>query len=334
MTINYNFYASVSDYMRRNVSLSGNYYSNKLTLLRGALIVGLAPKSNLMLPKEVIEWKLSTVIGFVDYNPTSFEIKNTYLLETSEKVTVAYFLGMVFAQIYMQSHYGVRHLEHLKNRSILATSLPGDNKNPDLWGLNNRTMVSYLVEAKGSTKKSDYFDNGNVTKAESQLGAVTQIDYTASGKGNVTFNQISSNLNKLIIATHPNMNREVTQHVIDPIDGEQKIIKVNGDELIYKYYSNLIKIIKEESSDIIEVLGLEFRVIELKKFDFSIGVIEDIYKLLESKVSLEQQITMETVTGLNQTINKMLDNLELKLKDHHDNDKTSVGIDGIIVLSK
>ncbi|KYZ68274.1 hypothetical protein [Bacillus sp. GZT] len=337
MSINYNNYATLTDYMDRNSSHpTASYFVNNLTLIRGALIVGLAPKGHLRLSKELIEWKISTVFAFIDTSLSSFRIRNTNQLETSEKVTVAYFIGMIFAQIYIQRHHGVRHLEHLKNPGITPTSLPGDLKNPDLWGYNPITMNSYLVEAKGSTANSVYFENKYIRKADSQLRAITQIDYILPGTRAITFNRTNSNLEKIIVATHPNLNNEITQHVIDPIDESDKILKINGDEQVYKYYLNLIRLIKSEKHKVInidEIHDVKFRVIELVKFNCFIGIVEGIYDLLEGKVEKER-VTEEDLIDVNKSVNSKLDDIEHLIKISDNNEKISIGIDGVIVLAK
>ncbi|MFK9095164.1 hypothetical protein [Bacillus salipaludis] len=336
MSIQYNNYSSLTDYLDRNAVYASNqsFYTNKLTLIRGAVIVGLAPKAHLSLSKELLEWKIYTMFSFIDTN-SFFTIKNASDLEMSEKVTVAYFIGMVFAQIHMQKMYNVRHLEHLKNPGIIPTSLPGDLKNPDLWGLNHRTGQSYLVEAKGSTALSNYFINKHVRKADSQLRAITQIDYTVSGVIS-TFNQASTNLEKLIIATHPNLNGEMMQHIIDPIEEEDKVVKVSGDEMVYKHYSHLVNFLSVQQSKIKELHQLskvKFRIIDFDAFNCSIGLLEEIYQILNPLVAKEN-LVQENLTNINKELNLVLDRFE-KVSNHDlENEKFSIGIDGVIVLEK
>ncbi|MGG3805353.1 hypothetical protein [Metabacillus fastidiosus] len=113
MSIHYNNYASLTDYIDRNtIYISSQFfYANKLTLIRGALIAGLAPKADLNFTKELVEWEISTMLAFFN-TIFPFTIQNANELEMSERVTVAYFIGMVFAQIHMQKNYNIRHLEH------------------------------------------------------------------------------------------------------------------------------------------------------------------------------------------------------------------------------
>ncbi|AMO87256.1 hypothetical protein B857_01947 [Solibacillus isronensis B3W22] len=342
MSIQYNNYSSVTDYIDRNAVYASNQslYASKLTVIRGALLVGLAPKAHLKLTKELVEWKISTMLAFID-TKSPFTIQNADELEMSERVTVAYFIGMVFAQIHMQSQYNVRHIEHLKNPGITPTSLPGDLKNPDLWGLNHRTGNSYLVEAKGSTVRKEYFDNQNVRKADSQLKAITQIDYTVTG-ATTTYNQASLNLEKLIIATHPNLNDEMMQHIIDPMDEEDKVVKVSGDEMVYKHYSQLVKLFGGEeykTIDLEDLLELEnlpklmFRVIDFDAYNCSIGLLDEIYQILEPLV-VKEEIVQEDLQNINKNVSLVLDRFEKVINDNLENEQFSIGIDGVIVLAK
>ncbi|MEY8739802.1 hypothetical protein [Paenibacillus tundrae] len=329
MGIKYSNYANVVAYRDRRPMHTANQIltANKLTLVRGAITVGLAPKAHLNLSRELLEWKISTMLAFIDTN-SIFTIKNVNDLEMSERVTVAYFIGMVFAQIHMQKMYNIRHLEHLKSPGIGFTSRSGDLKNPDLWGVDLRTRQSYLVEAKGSTLRSNYFDNTKIIKAESQLNAILQINYTVAGVTQ-TFN--GANLKKLIIATHPDMNNEIIQHIIDPIEENQKLIKVQGNEMVYKHYLHLINFLTIENSNLVEISripNVKFRVINLKMFNCSIGLLEDIYQILKPKLVIETP-REEDLIGINEDINSILNTYELD----QNNEKYSIGIDGVIVLN-
>lgn len=334
MGIKYNNYANVTAYKARHPMYINNQIlaANKLTLIRGAITVGLAPKAHLNLSRELLEWKISTMLAFIDTN-SLFAIKNVNDLEMSERVTVAYFIGMVFAQIHMQKTYNVRHLEHLKSPGIGVFSRPGDLKNPDLWGIDLRTGQSYLVEAKGSTASANYFDNAKITKAESQLNAILQINHTVAGVTTI-FNGAS--LKKLIIATHPNINNEMMQHIIDPIEENQKIIKVQGNEMVYKHYLHLANFLRIENSNVVEISripNVKFRVINLEMFNCSIGLLEDIYQVLKPKLVIEVP-SEEDLVGINEKINSILDTYELEFNTEFQNDeKYSIGNDGVIVIN-
>lgn len=125
-------YATWDDYKNRpalNKSAFTTSSIDKLSLIRCAYTVGVPPNS--LFPLEVLEWKESIVHAFIDFSdPTTLKIKNLEVLESSEKVSVSYFLGMLFTQFYMQKKYSVRFLAHLKNRGIYPKTKSG-NKSPD-----------------------------------------------------------------------------------------------------------------------------------------------------------------------------------------------------------
>lgn len=322
MGIKYNKYNNLTGYLARNYSSKRHLNANKLTLIRGALIVGTAPRGHLVFSKELIDWKISTICTFVDSN-RPFSIKNIDQLEISEKANVAYFIGMVFAQIHMQIIYNVRHLEHLSNTNIsMLRYNKGDLQIPDLWGICNKTGISYLVEAKGSTTSMDYFSNSVVRKAISQLNVVRQINYTIPLTISNIYSQHNNNLERLVIATHPDSNGEIMQQIIDPREGKEKIIDIDGNELVYKYYINLIKILQAEETEKINIMNLQFRVIKLNTNNYSIGILEEIYQLYDSEIKSE----------IHFRVNKVLDKLEEIYINEFENEMYSIGIDGVIVL--
>ncbi|UQD50944.1 hypothetical protein C0971_01960 [Bacillus methanolicus] len=194
--------------------------------------------------------------------------------------------------MHMQKYYGIRHLEHLKNEGIVPIPYKDRNERPDLWGLNRKTMKSYLVEAKGSIGFKKYFDNADIRKAEQQLNTIKQIDYSTSSGISFIFNEAMHNLEKLIVATHPNEDEELTQHIIDPNNSEEVIVNINGDELVFKYYYNLIDwLINENKREIAVFLNqkkIEFVVFDLPDLSISVGVLKEIYVYLENLVKKEK----------------------------------------------
>ncbi|PJN86846.1 hypothetical protein [Bacillus sp. mrc49] len=338
MGINSSYYNSKTDYMDRVVASSGTYFCSKFTVLRGALTVGLAPKEYLSIPKEVAEWKLATVNAFIEFSTSPLTMKNITHLETSEKVNVAYFLGMVFSQIYMQTHYGLRHLEHLRNSGIKVSKRTTRKMNPDLWGISTTLITSktppspksFLVEAKGSTTRSTYFNDENVDKAARQLGVVTQINYKSSaGAKPQIFNSSLSNLEKLVVATHPNDNGEITQHIVDPTNGQDNVVEVNGDETVYKHYLGIMNLIANETIIPSTKSGIKFKVVEYKKLGCFVGISEKVFDIVYESFK-GKKVTSKSLEGINNKINKELD--DLNLLNNIESENLSIGIDGIIVF--
>lgn len=120
MSFKYNYYSGLGNYFKDPTSQDLNISANGLSLIRGSIIVGLAPYAHRLHDQELLEWKIKTMLTFID--PTKYKVKYIDSLEQSEKVAVAYFIGMVCAQIHMQSIYKIRHMQHLTNRGIESVS--------------------------------------------------------------------------------------------------------------------------------------------------------------------------------------------------------------------
>ncbi len=117
MVYHFKKYASVEDYGKKKEAVFKESYGvTKLDVMRSSIMVGLSTKGFKNLKREIAEWKFKTISTFVDLDKTPFVIKEEYVkqLETSEQITVSYFIGMVSAHLYMQKYHNVRYLEHLK----------------------------------------------------------------------------------------------------------------------------------------------------------------------------------------------------------------------------
>lgn len=335
MYIPYEYFSKVADY-NNNVASSGMIGGiNKYSIIRSAIMVGLATKGYRKLSKEVKEWKVKTIDTFVDLNSNPLIFKNIEQIETSEKGAVSFFVGMVFAHLFMQKKYNIRHLEHLKNDGINVIPFKDRKERPDLWGFNKVTGKSYLVEAKGSTTPRRKMAKKTVVVAEKQLGAVKQIKYHTSGSPTMTFDESMNNLNRLIVATFSNENNEVTQHIIDPSDSNEIHVEINGDESIFKYYYNLISWLQtaDQRSITLTINGedISFIVIELSNLDVSIGVSERIYKYFNQIITKEKEYKKEDFKGSNKVINNILDEIT---EINNTEESISLGIDGVVVLKR
>lgn len=333
MELYYSYYLSFGHYKKRTPNINASTRGiTKLTLLRSAVIVGLATKGYQHLALEVKEWKIKTITTFIDTDTTPFTIKNINHLETSEKMTVAYFIGMVFAHLHMEKYYGIRHLEHLKNPGICPVPYGISKKRPDLWGFNRKTNKSYLVEAKGSTTPDDFFENGKIKDAMQQLKTIKEIRYITTPK-DIIFNKSLGNLDKLIIATHPNIHNEVTQQVIDPTEEEEAVITINADESVFKYYYNLVmwlRSVKPEKNSInLNGERFEFLTLQIESLECSIGILEPIFDYINEIVNDDMRYRKEDFEGSYEIINNILDKYEIS-EDF--SESFSIGNDGVIVL--
>lgn len=341
MGYSYNFYSTVADYENKNPSFPNMQpvSVNRSSLIKAAVSVGTLPGVSINLTKEVIEWKTSMMLAFIN-SKAGFKIKNINQLEGSEKGAVGYFLGMVFAHIYMQEKYGVRVLSHLAHLGKSVKKVPGAKKDPDLWGISEKDGMSYLVEAKGSTNRKAHFDGGKfkiINKAKLQLEAVDRVEYKYKGKI-ITYSNSNGNLTKLIAATHPNLNGEIIQHIIDPENSEGEVLKIDGDELIYSYYSNLVKLIKSSGNEVISLTPstrMKFRVIKLEKLNYTVGILESIYSTVNSYVEIEEKsknFEVSFLEGINENVNTILDYYETSFAEIPSLERKPFGIDGIIAL--
>ncbi|UQD50943.1 hypothetical protein C0971_01955 [Bacillus methanolicus] len=76
MSLIFKNYFSVSNYVSREEDIfASSYVINKYTLIRSAIMVGLASKGYLELSREVKEWKIKTIDVFVDTSTKPFKIK-------------------------------------------------------------------------------------------------------------------------------------------------------------------------------------------------------------------------------------------------------------------
>lgn len=347
MIVSYNEYSSVSHYdkdRKSKTSLSSGstiYPVNPFRLFRSSVIVGLAPKNFRKLPPAVRDWKMRTVKTFIDLNSKKPPLKfaNFKDLETSERAAVSYLLGMIFAHLLMQNKYKIRHIEHLNNSGIHPVRYPNTRKSPDFWGF-DRTIWpptdSYLVEAKGSLTPDEYIAMRPINKAVKQLNSIKQIGYKTSMGRSLIFNKdYLKNLDKLIIATHPNSNNNVIQKIIDPEESEELVITINGDESIFNYYYNLIGWLQSANSRevSIEINHNEknFVITDIPDTNISVGVLKEIYERLNRIVEDEKRYEIEDFNEIDQDINKELDEL---IAIDNEIGNISLGIDGVIALDK
>lgn len=357
--INFKKYNNIKDYAENYRYDEGNIDINRLTLIRNAITVGLGPKKIKDLNRDFLEWKVSNILTFIDSNK-DYSFKNIDHLESTEKVTVAYYIGMVFAQLYMQKKHKTRFLLHLNSPGITVTNYPYKFLKPDFFGIDNKKN-GYLIEAKGTLQRAGRFTTlDNIRKAVDQLESVFTVEYYSSGSYSIFSKRLpSDNFKKLVIATHPNLlnlgNTDIRQHIIEVHDDDVIVtlmktannggptgsnndpsnpsnstnfdglnLTIDMDKSILNYYSVFIKLITSEDPNVIEVDGIPnatFRIVHLEKLNCSIGLLDPIFLSL-----------VDTDTdGIYEIVNSKLDSLEVR-EDHLNNDSYSLGSDGIIVI--
>ncbi|OZT78255.1 hypothetical protein [Salinicoccus roseus] len=365
MYIYYKKYSSVRNYkdnryMINNSQKSNNkdysdfYNLNKFTIIRSAIIVGMLPNSHQNISREVKLWRIKSVITFIEFNKQHvYPSENLDFLEQSEKTIIGYFLGMVFAHIHMQKCYGLRHIAHLKTHGIITKNniyynetnqLVESRRSPDFWGYNKKNKESYLIEAKGSTQKDKRITPNTIERAALQLNDVMEVRFTGnqySNTYNISFTEKNKNLNKLIIGTHPfsKQGEYIQEQVVTQSNRIPISLQIDENIMIYHYYCHLIRLLQSEKNDIksfiLEEINLEFKVLYLRELNCYIGVMKEIYEVLDPLVNEEFNINCLKI-NISKEISKTLDTLEfMEIEKKVDSQKNiSLGIDGVICFEK
>lgn len=337
--INFLTYKDFPNYEMNHRDHEGNIYINRLTLIRNAITVGLGPKKIKYLNKDLLEWKVSNILTFIDSNK-GYSFKNIDNLESTEKVTVAYYIGMVFAQLYMEKRCKTRFLLHLNSPGITVRNYLERSLKPDFFGI-DKNKNGYLIEAKGTLQRAGRFSTKKkIEKAVHQLESVSRVEYRSSGSFHIFSQHIPSQyLNKLVIATHPNVlnkgNLDIKQHIIEvhpcfnshtPYNPYEMSITFDVNKTIFHHYIALKEMISLAENNILvelrQIPGTTFRMISLNKLNCSIGLSEEIYQTLNTDAANQ---------GLYEQINSTLDRIEIR-EANINQESFSLGSDGIIVV--
>lgn len=333
--MNYITHMSFADYETdyNNLTLTKKQTVTDLELIRCAYTVGLSPYA--LSPLEVLEWKKSAILGFLNFTDSSGElkIKNLEALESSEKGGLFYTLGMVFAQYHIQKHHSVRYLAHLKSNGIYPTNktirtskgLEKEKKSPDLWGIVD-DHISYLIEAKGSSQLGNYLDMKTMKKARSQLESIIHIDFRLGPHLKRRYR--GANMTRLIIATLPQKDKTMMQHIVDPEEDEEGVsIIVNGDVMVHQYYMAIIRSLELYSEEIkmIKVNNANFLVFKSPN-GYQIGLYDKIYNAF-TELPLYKSEDM-IIEGIHERVDNELDDLNFEL---YNEDNVHIGRDGVMV---
>lgn len=338
MKVEFKFYDKFDDYeklsVRKKVCIQ-TYSLSLLDLMHYSWVVGLSYDKTPIFPSELKRWKQSFIEAFVDDSGKKLKFKNLDIIETTEKGSVAYFLGMIFTYAFMCKEFKVKHLFHLSNREIMVGNV--DDMQPDLWGYVDHNE-SYLVEAKGSLYNAERFETlEDLRKANSQLRSVFGVKYTYTDrnkKGKIVTKKRSYTLKKLkkiIIGTHPSKDFNIRQEIIDPTEGTNLNIEIDGDKSIYHYYFNIMRLLvsnknlaKEET-----IHEENFIVLNSEEFFYKIGLLKVIYDVLENYHTTDKE--PDNFVDLFKEIDMGLEQFNTNL---FDDNNTSIGLDGIIVMKK
>ncbi|MBM7701114.1 hypothetical protein [Kurthia huakuii] len=329
MEINYKDFLTVNDFFNKQVFLDSKYQLNKNTIRRNAITNGKSPWKG-AIPQDVLKWKLSLVDTFIDFTPTNSQvkIKNIQALEESEVRIVSFTLGMLFAQCYVQKFMGVNQLYHLKNLikdKVITVSTKG--KFPDFVGFNRSFDEVYLIEAKGSSTKRNYMSNKTIEEASEQLESVLTIVTHQIVRGQ-SYDKLyfGGNLKKFIVATHPDIQNNLTQEVIDPTEGKDSRLVMDVDKAVYLYYENLLFILNHSTKRKEVILNNSYVIFDVQEFNCSFGLLVDIYEILNTYYKKDSRKVESE--GLKEKIDKSLE----EFNGQRELEYISIGDDGIISM--
>ncbi|MEA0564471.1 hypothetical protein [Lysinibacillus irui] len=331
MEIKYKDFLTVSDFFNKHILLESEYVLNKNTIRRNAVTNGKPPWKG-VIPQDVLKWKLSLVDTFIDFTPsnTRVKIKNIQALEESEVRIVSFTLGMLFAQCYAQKFMGVNQLYHLKNLikdKVITVSTKG--KYPDFVGFNRSFDEVYLIEAKGSSTRRNYMSNQTIKEASEQLQSVLSI-VTHQIVGGSSYDKLyfGANLKKFIVATHPDLQNNLTQEVIDPTEGTNCKLVMDADKAVYSYYEHLLFLLNHSIKSEVPILKRSYMVFDIPEYNCSIGLLSDLYDILNTYYNKDsRKINSEGLKG-------KVDEILKDFKEESELGHVSIGYDGIISMDK
>ncbi|MFD1886696.1 hypothetical protein [Paenibacillus wenxiniae] len=340
----------------RNINELGDIKVNKGALYAACVTVGLGLDINEhKVPIEVVSWKERMIDAFVDDSDTYFKLKNINYLESSEKVTIGFFFGMIFAHAMAQSRYNIRVTAHLTDPKLITYSLkPGKKNYPDLFGIGPKNK-GYLIEAKGS---SSIKKGSPAKKAKEQLESIDEIEFTSNGN---TIAYKYNNLTRIISHIYPkklnNSKKEeiLFMDIIDPEPEKGDKISINADEMSLKYYFKLVDLLIYQKTEIKTLNGQRFILFDVPCHSekLKLGLLLKIYEIYEPQVKLIKEAIKEKIEqgdeydlawtltfGNNtyETVRETLEPLEFThLKIDHDPEtgfEYSIGPDGVIAMLK
>ena len=210
--------------------------------------------------KMEISYKIYALLTLVEFDAISGYVKlreEIKYLDTSEKATLTYYLGMVLTRFVSCREFGQDYLVHLnileKTNSIKYENI-NEKLRPDLIGYNISSKRFSVFEAKGRLRK-------NIITIEKALRQVQNVNYIAGSKPLYAVAQLSYF-----------KNNELYVIAVDPVDEGNRKIEFNSDCLgqYFKLYyepiiklfdeGNQIKIGNKKSTSLLEINNFVFRI--------------------------------------------------------------------------
>ncbi|GEM_PF-4337367 len=314
-------------------------------------------------PEKSCAWQRKLRLLKIPYLLYFFSAENRYLrlkneidsLEKSEKGTISYDLGMIFAHLLSERLLDISHTIHLsiaRSHFDIEIARPANSnrlKEPDLIACNitdnNQLSDINLIEAKGTISKcnDNYINNG-----------ISQLRNVASVNNNIDLGKYLSYFNGL-------KNNNLTIYWIDPdTEGKIKIKNLKAQYIIFSHYYKFFKMLLDYNTDQSGKMTIE----KWKDFNFKgipindclsenqlfIGIEEKIYKILENTFKPDDNSEKNNTSKNNKNKNfdsslkKLTENLRTftetsdKIKSFKKNveipKNISIGNDGIIIMLK
>ncbi len=282
---------------------------------------------------KILKYRLKQAhaIGeFLSVNGGNLAIDSSiYGLDQSERVTIAYILGMVFAKFISEVEYDVIYLQNLddvikngivslldRNQTMITTK----KQRPDFIGqdLNGDWVV---FEAKGSLSGKNWLNV--LQKAKKQVMEVGCINLNGKNfKPKLSLGSISI------------FNPICNVKTCDPTPERDLIIRINYSAFLFWYYKFIVGVLREEGVTK-EIYGFPFRV--TKVILPSIGLNERCYEeyligifdpLFERLLELEEKDFKEN----GEKIFTILKRFCREIKETKgDRTNISIGLDGIMI---
>lgn len=339
-------FTSKNDYYNKKSLL--NYFNvNRGDLYRYAVTVGspshifnLRHHKNLW---DICNYRIQLIDSFFEIRDSEVSLKNIEYLELSEKINLAYYMGMIFTQLIADKKFGIKQLFHIQptdfdkqNSNYLVHTKTSSGKIPDLIGIDYNKKI-HIFEAKASTKASSM--KKSVDKGISQLESVKHIVFNNnSGQNYIAKNYSSglkSNDDRYVVAVQPTSVKvnELVINVIDPLPQGGTKLELNIDYFTLKHYSFIMELFQNATID--KELVQDFCVIKNEQKNIIIGLKEEIFHILEETYIIFKKNKflskdLSNINGLFQKVSECLsmENISLSKLETWD---IGVGNDGILV---
>ncbi|WP_426355463.1 hypothetical protein [Exiguobacterium sp. R-39] len=334
MKLPYKFYRNLFDFDHDKIAQNGHVDITLFDIKRSMLTVGQIPW-NKGVPLEILKWKIKIIEAHINALESSVKIKNIKYLESTEKVTISFYIGMTFAQLISEKLYNIKHLYHLNSHNDERFEINKLAKSPDLIGINEKSLGAkpFLIEAKGSSISQKKFPYARVEAATKQLDSVNNIKFTHNN--NIYFKK---DINKLVIATHPLKSEELITQIIDPVGEGELDIVVNSDVSLLNYYFTIMSLIEnsKEEPSIYVINDIEFQISYIKDLNLYIGLSKKIYTILHNSFIIRYYENYLSVDGIYMESIEVLNRYDEQIdfiQRTNTTDDFSIGKDGVLLFS-